>query len=672
MSISLKHIPCPAGSNCTAFHCIFGHADDKEPKPSADKKRRLDGHDDSDNDTSSTQGDHGPRKRVKTRDSAASPLASSVHGQIETAPLPAAARTKPLKTATTPVSPPSLSRSRAPTNKQGTNLVPPSSSSAATKTASPSSSHFNKSPTRKKQESLNPRLLNSSPASHETRLKLIRMLHQQFSRLNSELAKDGDQQELQLVLSNQDLIIKALDEEQKTALEKAAVYTNVMKNKVMQYKRMNAAQWKMERQEQVQALKSKHGDYDPAGEPKKIETTLSHSQQVQLLQHLLTPIQGLSKHGYVASVPTVSDISSARDVMEISKGWEKCDRCRQRFQVFPGRREEDGALTTGGACNFHWGKTYYPERAPNDKSRVPRRYQCCGQEVGESTGCFTHNHHVFKHTDAKRMAAVLNFAETPENSLIPPGRAVAFDCEMGYTVHGMELIRLTATEWPSGEELLDVLVQPLGEILDLNSRFSGVWPEDLAKAQPWTSSDSDAMAMSRSKAQCQDGQPPPSEAQEGGKKQLKIVSSPQAARELLFSLIAPSTPLIGHGLENDLNAVRIVHPNLIDTVLLFPHKKGLPFRCGLKALMAQYLNRTIQQETGPQIQGHDSAEDARAAGDLVRLKVVQLWKDLKLAGWNILDDKVVCPEAESEAGNEGEASKGFVGTSSDLEGLILL
>ncbi|PHH69648.1 hypothetical protein CDD82_7623 [Ophiocordyceps australis] len=670
MSISLKDIPCPAGNKCTAFRCIFGHPDEKEPEPSADKKRRLDGLDHGDSETSSTQQDHGLRKRVKTRDSTTSPLPSSVHGQVDTVP-----RTKTVKTSITPVSPPSLSRSRAPPNKQGTTLASPSSS-AATKTTPPLSTHFNKASTRQRPESLNPRLLNSSPASHETRLKLLKMLHHQFSRLNSELAKDANQQDLHLLLSDQDLIIKALDQEQKTALEKAAVYANVMKNKVIQYKRMNAKQWKTERQEQAQALRSKQGDYDPAGEPKKIETTLTHSQQVQLLQHLLTPIQGLSKHGYVVSVPTTDDISSAQGVMDISKGWEKCDRCRQRFQVFPGRREEDGALTTGGACNFHWGKTYLSQVAPVDRVRVPRRYQCCGQEVGESTGCFTHNHHVFKNTDANRMAAVLNFAETPQNSLIPSDRAVAFDCEMGYTVHGMELIRLTATEWPSGQELLDVLVQPLGEILDLNSRFSGVWPDDMAGAQLWTTSDSDALALSRNKTLSQDGQYHQSEAQATGKKQLKKVASTQAARELLFSLIAPSTPLIGHGLENDLNAVRIVHPNLIDTVLLFPHKRGLPSRHGLKALMAQHLNRTIQQETGPQVQGHDSAEDARAAGDLVRLKVVQLWKDLKLAGWNILGDKIVCPEVEPEVepevGSADEATKGFVGTGSDLEGLILI
>src|SRR4051794_10951560 len=102
-------------------------------------------------------------------------------------------------------------------------------------------------------------------------------------------------------------------------------------------------------------------------------------------------------------------------------------------------------------------------------------------------------------------------------------------------------------------------------------------------------------------------------------------------------MIAPETPLIGHGLENDLNAVRIVHPTLIDTIILYPHPKGLPMRNGLKALAREHLNREIQGG-GAGVVGHDSGEDARAAGDLVRLKVQKRWKELKAEGWKIGED----------------------------------
>lgn len=476
---------------------------------------------------------------------------------------------------------------------------------------------------RRKPESLNPRLLKSSPASHETRLKLLKMLHHEYARLNRALEMAAmEAGEPSFVLSPQGLIFRALDEEEATALEKPAVYANVMKNKIMQHKKMNVAQWKELRVKEAPRPKEQHG----GNIPKEINTGLTPAQEVELLKRIVTRVDDLSKHGYVSSVPAEDAVESARAGQEAGKGWEKCDRCQQRFQVFPGRRAEDGALVSGGACNFHWGKTYVPEKAPGDTARVPKRYRCCGQEVGDSAGCATHDKHVFKAGDPKRLAAVLNYASTPENPGIPEDRAVCFDCEMGYTVYGMELIRLTATSWPLGEELLDVLVQPIGEILDLNSRYSGVWPDDLANAKPWVPDDA---------APPKSG-PRTGTANESNSKDLKIVSSPEVARDLLFSLISPSTPLIGHGLENDLNAVRIVHPTLIDTVLLYPHKLGLPYRHGLKMLMDVHLNKKIQQDTGPKVLGHDSAEDARAAGELVRLKVMNEWKDMQRAGWTLV------------------------------------
>lgn len=127
-------------------------------------------------------------------------------------------------------------------------------------------------------------------------------------------------------------------------------------------------------------------------------------------------------------------------------------------------------------------------------------------------------------------------------------------------------------------------------------------------------------------------------------KTLKKVSSPQVARDLFFSLISPTTTLIGHGLENDLNAIRIIHPTLIDTVLLYPHKAGLPLRHGLKQLMEIHLNLKIQQETGSKIVGHDSAEDARAAGELVRLKIKNQWNDFKIMGWKFRDGEFISPD----------------------------
>ena len=635
MSLDLTHIPCPAGDSCTAFQCIFGHS----------KARNIPG---DANDATSIGGiDDGPprkRARVDVDNGAAShhrerqqlPSSADLDTPDETTTEPDNHHKESLnvrpETATKPISPPPLKRQLP---KRSHDIRQP----APSKTPQRNPGHNPTQQAKTKAEPLNPRLLKSSPASHEVRLKLLRLLHAEFKRLNAELKKaaknNSSDDDVDLLLSDQQLITRALDEEQALALGKAAIYTNVMKNKVMQYKRMGLAQWKEERKKEAGSVRSKEQAAD-ASEEVKIETGLTPAQEVHLLRRLVTPITDLSQHGYVPAIPTEASIKLAREGKEAGKGWEKCDRCQQRFQVFPGRRAEDGALTSGGSCRFHWGKPYVPQKRPGDSSHRTKRYRCCGEEVGESAGCFTRDHHVYKASDAKTLATVLNFAETPPNEHAPRDRAVAFDCEMGYTVHGMELIRLTAVSWPTGKELLDVLVRPLGEILDLNSRYSGIFPEDMARAKPWSAADDSTPSKSGTeRSGSEDG--------EIRKKDIKIVSSPQAARDLLFSLISPSTPLIGHGLENDLNAVRIVHPTVVDTVLLYPHKGGLPYRYGLKMLMSYHLNRKIQEESGPEIVGHNSAEDARAAGDLVRLKVASEWGKMQRQGWKIVDGEFVPP-----------------------------
>ena len=246
------------------------------------------------------------------------------------------------------------------------------------------------------------------------------------------------------------------------------------------------------------------------------------------------------------------------------------------------------------------------------------------EETGAgAAGCTTTATHVFKTTDPKRLAGVLNFAATPPNPAVPADRAVSFDCEMGYTVRGLELIRLTAVTWPDGADLIDVLVRPVGEILDLNTRYSGVRPEDMVKAELLGPGEDPRPAFAPAPAT--NGDADPTNPPPAPRRILKLVPSPRAARDLLFSVIAPTTPLIGHGTENDLHAVRVVHPTVGDTALLYPHRRGLPARNGLKQLTETHLGRRIQLDhpapktddpsAPPEPLGHDSAEDARAAGE---------------------------------------------------------
>jgi RNA exonuclease 1 len=469
----------------------------------------------------------------------------------------------------------------------------------------------------RKPEVLNPRHLQKAPAPHNIRLQLLKLLHQQFVRLNDEVSKLSEKHSeiKDLVLSSQELIWMALDREQHIAVTKASIYPNIIKQDVVRHKRMSVDDWVKQRRE---ATEKKPPEKTPAnGPPVIINTGLSAEHEVDVLKRrLVTPIAGLAAYGYVPIPPTDDQIAEAKAAVEMSQNWEKCDRCTARFQVFPGRNIETGELASGGSCTHHPGRQYLPDRPKGDFTHIPKRYRCCQQDVGETPGCAKASNHVWKTSDPKRLATLWNYAATPPNVNPDTAKAVCFDCEMGYTVYGMELVRLTATSWPDGAELLDVLVQPFGEILDLNSQYSGVFPEDLARAVSWS----------------KDWKPPAQKP--GERKILQKVSSPEVARELFFSLISPETVLIGHGLENDLNAMRMVHPKLVDTILVYPHKRGLPIRNGLKALMEQYLNRRIQMQGA---EGHDSAEDARAAGELARLRVQKEWSSMQSHGWKIVD-----------------------------------
>lgn len=631
----LKNLPCPAGQNCTAFQCLFKHPDD-----------------DTDGKTNSTtigsslpqsNTQETPRKRIKLSKnpsdaqqdhlmiSESDQAILAVKDEKSKPPMPLGAKVSGLSTK--PITPPPIVRKGNSPGKGTDNLgsVPPSHRAAiVASTQKPQSMvpvQTQAKSVQTKPETLNPRHLKKAPAKHDMRYELVKLLHANYQRLNNELKNKALGDESSLIMSQQQLITKTLDDEEEIAVNKPATYANTLKNKVFSYKKMSVDQWETER---VDAVKKAEGGSSLSQEPDNaIQTGLNPAQEVEFLQRIASPLKGLEQFGYISAVPKAEDVEKARKAVEASGNVEVCDRCATRFTVFPGRREEDGALASGGKCVHHPGKTYFVLGLYGERSSSPKKWRCCDQTVGETPGCVTGMHHVFKTTDPNRCGSILQFAETPPNSNVPKDRAVCFDCEMGYTVYGMELIRLTAVSWPSGDELLDVLVYPFGEYIDLNTRYSGVSPEDMASAKRWKVGDDATPTIL-----------PSSDPSKPPLRKLKIVPSPKAARDLFFSFISPSTPLVGHGLENDLNALRVVHPLIVDSILLYPHKRGLPIRNGLKYLTETMLGRKIQVTSNneDEVQGHDSAEDARAAGELVRLKVKSEWKNMQMRGWTIADN----------------------------------
>jgi hypothetical protein len=457
------------------------------------------------------------------------------------------------------------------------------------------------------KEPLMPRTVPKKPAELSVRRQLVVLLHKHLAQLNSLLLNISDADSRTHHMTENEVIRLALDIEEKIARDEPLVYSNILKMRITTYKKMSVVDWVKERRFVREESKKREKPLEKKVEP--VVTGLSPHEEVLMLDRMIARQQGLDAHGYVTKAPTDEEIVMAQEGIDASDHWEVCDRCTSRFQVYPDRRE-DGALTTGGKCIHHWGRKTFPRKEKSDPVRPEASYTCCNDVVG-SPGCTIGDTHVFKISEPKRLAAVMKFETTKSNPSAKPHTAVCFDCEMGYTCYGLELIRLTATSWPSGSPLIDVLVRPIGAILDLNSRFSGVHPEQFFNAPEY-----DLVKVAKDP------------------KTLHIVPHPAAARDLLCSYLTLNTPLLGHALENDLNAVRLIHPTIVDTVLLFPHPAGLPVRNGLRNLTKMKLDWDIQQGGAA---GHDSLEDARAAGELVRYKVAREWKQLQDEGWTVRD-----------------------------------
>ncbi|BGP40379.1 RNA exonuclease 3 [Rhodotorula kratochvilovae] len=254
-----------------------------------------------------------------------------------------------------------------------------------------------------------------------------------------------------------------------------------------------------------------------------------------------------------------------------------CDRCKNEFTV-RGELSEDGRQ----ACHFHFGRMV-TEKIGGQKQRV---YSCC-PAVG-AVPCQV-GPHVFKDEDVAALHSRVAFVPTSSlrSSLFTPDLPpavdlVALDCELIYTTAGMSLARLTVVS-ATGATILDEHIRPPPgvAVLDLNTRFSGVQREDLEKA---------------------------------------VLDVP-GVRRALAQYVDEETIFVGHGVENDLKALRLVHTKVIDTAILFPHPNGGTWRHSLRNLAKDVLRKFVQE--GDSSLGHSAKEDAETALELVRWKVKQ-------------------------------------------------
>jgi len=265
----------------------------------------------------------------------------------------------------------------------------------------------------------------------------------------------------------------------------------------------------------------------------------------------------------------------------------RCVRCSKTFYMYP-----EGDYFSQETCTYHWGKLR------TDHHSNPS-YQCCSKTSKYSCqGCSSASRHVWTglpHTSGIH-GPLDGYVKTKyrKNIRVPKeGNFGVFgvDCEMCYTSVGLELTKVTVVGI-DGRLVYESLVNPEHEIIDYNTRFSGITAKHLNRGSPKT---------------------------------LKEVQND------LNGFINADSIVIGHGLENDLRALNLIHGCVIDTSIVFPHFYGLPYRRSLRSLVSSYLKREIQGNS----LGHDSYEDAVASLELMLWKLV---KDLRLHKANKMTD----------------------------------
>ncbi|XP_012221766.1 uncharacterized protein prage [Linepithema humile] len=253
--------------------------------------------------------------------------------------------------------------------------------------------------------------------------------------------------------------------------------------------------------------------------------------------------------------PSESHVSNSTDYSQ----QKMCARCNTYFNY-----------TYKYPCIYHWGKLW-----DDMTNSITNKYWTCCHKTELVKGCTTADMHVWIGLQPGFNGPLVGFVYTkPKENTQNTLRVAAVDCEMCFTEAGLEVVKVSVVD-KSGKVVYEKLIKPLNDIIDYNTKFSGITKKDL----------------------------------EGVTDNLRIVQ-----RELL-DFISAETILIGHGLESDLRVLRLLHKKVIDTSTVYPHYNGFPYRNSLKILAKRVLKRNIQETT------HNPAEDARAAMDLMMAKI---------------------------------------------------
>lgn len=151
------------------------------------------------------------------------------------------------------------------------------------------------------------------------------------------------------------------------------------------------------------------------------------------------------------------------------------------------------------------------------------------------------------------------------------------DCEMCHTTLGVNEITRVSVVNEKYESVYETFVKPDNKITNYMTPFSGITEETLRDVT----------------------------------KTLKEV------QEDIRQLLPPDAILVGQSLNVDLNSMKLMHPYVIDTSVIFNISGERKSKSKLRTLAREFLNEIIQNHA----KGHDSIEDSAASMKLVQLKL---------------------------------------------------
>ncbi|XP_054286618.1 uncharacterized protein LOC129002667 [Macrosteles quadrilineatus] len=155
----------------------------------------------------------------------------------------------------------------------------------------------------------------------------------------------------------------------------------------------------------------------------------------------------------------------------------------------------------------------------------------------------------------------------------------ALDCEMCLTKAGNELTRVSVVD-ENHKTVYESFCLPRNPIINYLTEFSGITPEMLKGVK------------------------------------IRLEDIQRDLRELFPSDVI----LVGQSLNGDMHALKMMHPYIIDTSVIFNLTGNRRYKSKLAKLTQEFLNEAIQQRGAL---GHDSVEDSIAALKLVQHKLTK-------------------------------------------------